>query len=134
MNQAASKPMSSGWSVELFCRFWGKPSVDAIRKGAHAIITDDIVGVWPYGTVLRGRDEYVAGLVRLLEAIPDFRARVREHARDREFTFIRWEATGTYEGAPFAAMGVDRVRLRGNLVAENLILSDHPVFRVVAPA
>lgn len=134
MNKVAPKPMSSGWSVELFSRFWDNPGIDAVRKGAHAIITDDIVGVWPYGTVLRGRDEYVAGLVRLLEAIPDFRAQVMEHARSGEFTFIRWEATGTYEGAPFVAIGADRVRLRGSLVAENLILSDHPVFRVVAPA
>lgn len=133
MNQMSLKRKSQGWSVELFKRFWDTPSVEAIGKGAHAVITDDIVGVWPHRTVLRGRDEYVAGLIRLLTKIPDFRAQVKEHARSGEFTFVRWEATGTYEGARFVAIGADRVRLRGDLVAENLIMSDHPAFRVVAP-
>lgn len=132
MNQVASKPVTGGWSVELFERFWENPSIEAVRRRTPAILTDDVVGVWPHGTVLRGRDEYVEGIVRLLTAIPDFRAQVKEYAARGEFTFIRWEATGTYERARFVAIGTDRVRMRGNLVAENLIMSDHRVFGVVA--
>jgi hypothetical protein len=134
MNQAANISAPRGWNVELFRRFWDSPSVETLRNGAPAILTEDAVGVWPHGTVLRGQDAYVQGLIRLLTAIPDFHATVKEYASNGEFTFIRWEATGTYEGAPFVAIGADRVRRRGNLVAENLIMSDHPVFRVVTPA
>ena len=43
---------------------------------------------------------------------------------------VEWRGTGP-DGA-FQAIGVDRVRLRYGLVAENLIVSDHPIFAVLA--
>jgi hypothetical protein len=55
-----------------------------------------------------------------------------EHATNGEFVFLRWNGRGTGPDGAFQAIGVDRVRLRDGLVAENLILSDHPIFAVLA--
>jgi len=75
-----------------------------------------------------GWEDYTQPIVDLLTFIPDFRAELAEHATNGEFVFLRWAATGTAPDGPFSAIGVDRVRVRGGLVAENLIISDHPIF------
>lgn len=55
-----------------------------------------------------------------------------EHATNGEFVFLRWSGRGTGPDGAFRAIGVNRVRLRDDLVAENLILSYHPIFAVLA--
>jgi hypothetical protein len=46
--------------------------------------------------------------------------------------FIRWLAKGTGPAGPFEAAGADRLIVIDGFVAENLILSDHPVFAAFA--
>jgi len=60
--------------------------------------------------------------------IPDFRAEPIEHATNGDVMFVRWIARGTGPKEPFEAVGVDRLIVPNGYVAENLILSDHPIF------
>src|SRR5262249_1627420 len=72
--------------------------------------------------------EYAKRIIDLLDFIPDFRAEPIEHATNRDVMFIRWVARGTGPKGPFEAVGVDRLIVPNGYVAENLILSDHPIF------
>jgi hypothetical protein len=67
-------------------------------------------------------------LIDLLDFIPDFRAEPIEHATNGDVMFVRWIARGTGPKGPFEAVGVDRMIVPNGYVAENLILSDHPIF------
>ena len=51
-----------------------------------------------------------------------------EHATNGDVMFVRWIARGTGPKGPFEAVGVDRLIVPNGYVAENLIISDHPIF------
>ena len=75
-----------------------------------------------------GPQEYAKRIIDLLDFIPDFRAEPIEHATNGDVMFVRWIARGTGPKGPFEAVGVDRLIVPNGYVAENLILSDHPIF------
>ena len=76
----------------------------------------------------RTPQEYAKRIIDLLDFIPDFRAEPMEHATNGDVMFVRWIARGTSPKGPFEAVGVDRLIVPNGYVAENLILSDHPIF------
>jgi SnoaL-like domain len=124
---------TNSWSVDSWCTFWANPSAERALVRAPTVITDDVVGVWPHATrPVRGKQEYTQRIVALLSLVPDLHLDLMEHATNGEFVFLRWSGRGTGPDGVFQAFGVDRVRLRDGLVAENLILSDHPIFAVLA--
>jgi len=97
------------------------------------ITTPDVTGYWPRTTrPVRGPKEYAQRIVDLLAFIPDFRAELVEHATNGDIMFLRWVATGTGPDGRSEAVGVDRLIVPNGYVAENLILSDHPIFAVIA--
>lgn len=114
--QAVTTP---GWSVETFAAFWDNPDPSLVR---HAV-TDDVVGDWPGDPEpVRGAQAYADRIAQVLERVPDLRLEVAEHAANGEFVFVRWIAHGTGARGPIEGLsGIDRIRLRDGLVAENII-------------
>lgn len=113
------------WTTALFADFWSEPDLDYVPS----IITDDVVGIWPGGQVVRGADAYVAVLAELLTALPDLRLEVQEEAMKGEFGFSRWVMHATGANGPFEMAGMDRTRTRDGLVCENYIFFDNTQFR-----
>ena len=129
----AQATQANGWSVDSWRTFWADPHAARALVRVPTVVTDDVVGVWPHATrPVRGKQEYTQRIVALLSLVPDLHLDLMEHATNGEFVFLRWSGRGTGPDGAFQAIGVDRVRLRYGLVAENLILSDHPIFAVLA--
>jgi hypothetical protein len=42
---------AAGWTTDLFAEFWKEPDL----KRVPSIITDDVVGYWPGGRIVRGK-------------------------------------------------------------------------------
>lgn len=113
------------WSVEGFERFWSKPEPDVVP----AVLTDDVVGHWPgRSQPVRGRAAYTDCIRALVAALPDIRLSVAEHAASGECTFVRWVMRATGKHGAFELTGIDRIRLRGGQVLENLIVFDTALF------
>lgn len=75
------------WSVRSFEAFWSSPEPSRVP----ASLTEDIVGHWAgREEPARGRAEYTGCIAALVDALPDVRVSVAEHAQSGEFTFIRW--------------------------------------------
>jgi hypothetical protein len=68
--------------------------------------------------------------IRKTEAASSALARAEpiEHATNGDVMFVRWIARGTGPKGSFEAVGVDRIIAPNGYVAENLIISDHPIF------
>ena len=114
------------WSVEGFARFWAKPDVNLVA----AVLTHDVVGRWPGRRLpARGVAEYTQILEELIALLPDMRLDVVEHATNGDLTFVHWIMRATGVKGPFQMTGIDRIRLRGGLVAENIIRFDSAEFR-----
>jgi SnoaL-like protein len=114
-----------GWSVETFEAFWSNPDPSLV-PGA---LTEEVVGYWAgRAEPVRGRDAYTRCIARIVEALPDMRLEVAEQAQNGEFTFIRWIMHATGRQGAFQFSGIDRVRTRGPLVAENVIVFDTAEF------
>src|SRR5262249_13676981 len=113
---------AAGWTTELFAEFWKAPDL----KYIPSIVADDVVGYWPGGRVVRGRQEYVRALEELLALLPDLWLDVKEQAMsaDGEFGFARWVMHATGANGPFELDGVDRARVRNRLVCENYVFFD----------
>jgi hypothetical protein len=121
------------FTVEGWQASWANPSPDRIRQRMPMISKPDITGYWPRTTrPVRGQQEYAQRIIDLITFIPDFRAEMKEYAINGDVMFIRWLAKGTAPAGPFEAPGADRLILADGFVAENLILSDHPVFAAFA--
>jgi SnoaL-like polyketide cyclase len=113
------------WSVEMFAGFWANPDPALVPP----VLTEDVVGHWPgRDEPARGRDEYTRCIAAIVEALPDMRLEVAEHARNGEFVFVRWVLHATGDHGPFDLAGMDRVRTRGPQVAENVIVFDTAAF------
>ena len=113
------------WSVEMFAAFWANPDPALVP----AILTEDVVGYWPgLDEPVRGREDYTRCIAAAVEALPDMHMEVLEHARNGDFTFVRWILRATGEQGPFELTGIDRVRTRGPHVAENVIEFDTAAF------
>jgi ketosteroid isomerase-like protein len=120
---------AAGWTTELFAEFWQAPDLNRIPS----IITDDVVGYWPGGRIVRGRDEYMTALEELLALLPDVRLDVKEHtmSADGEFGFTRWVMHATGANGPFELDGMDRTRVRDGLVCENYVFFDSAQFEAL---
>lgn len=102
--------------VEGFARFWANPNPALLPP----LLAEDVVGHFPGEPApIRGRDAYVAKITQFLELLPDLRLEVAEYATNGEHHFIRWIARATGAKGPFEFSGIDRIRVRGGLVAEN---------------
>ena len=121
------------FTVEGWQASWANPSPDRIRQRVPMISKPDITGYWPRTTrPVRGQQEYAQRIIDLITFIPDFRAEMKEYAINGDVMFIRWLAKGTGPAGPFEASGADRLIVADGFVAENLILSDHPIFAAFA--
>lgn len=110
------------FTVDGFRLFWSNPDPALVAP----VLTDDIVGHWP-GSVepVRGKAEYIERIAQIIGALPGMYLEVAEQATNGEFIFIRWVLHATsVDGAPFEATGIDRIRMRDGLVAENVIVFD----------
>ena len=108
------------FTAAAFQVFWADPSPDAVSADAFV---PDVVGYWP-DTVVRGVEDYTARLRKLLELLPDLRLEVGEHADNGEHIFVRWIMRATGRHGAFEMGGVDRIKVRDGLVAENRIFFD----------
>ena len=113
------------WSVETFAAFWSNPDPALVPP----VLTEDVVGHWPgRDEPVQGRDEYTRCIAAIVEALPGMYMEVAEHAESGEFVFVRWVLHATGEHGPFELTGIDRVRIRGPQVAENVIVFDTAAF------
>jgi hypothetical protein len=108
------------FTAEAFAAFWASPSAEAVTP---ELFTADVVGHWP-DTVVRGPEAYTARLKQLLEMLPDLRLEVGDHADNGEHIFVRWVMRATGRHGAFEMGGVDRIKTRDGLVAENRIYFD----------
>jgi len=116
------------WSVQHFAAFWANPD----PKLVHHAVTEDVTGYWPWSdTPVRGVEAYVRRIAEVLALAPGLRLEVAEHASNGEFVFIRWIAHGTGAKGPIELSGIDRIRLRGGKVAENIIRFDTAQFEAL---
>jgi SnoaL-like protein len=106
-----------GWTPELFAVYWSAPSARYLRE----MVTDDVVGHWPGAGTVRGSEDYIAALERLMTALPDLRLEVHDSAVNGEVAFVRWVMHATGVDGPFTMGGVDCVHTRGGRVCENFI-------------
>lgn len=123
--QRLDELFAAGWTPDLFAEFWAAPDLRYIPS----IITEDVVGYWPGGITVTGKDEYLATLHQLLGALPDLRLEVPERTMDGEFGFSRWVMHATGANGPFTMVGMDRTRVRDGLVCENYIVFDNAEFQ-----
>jgi hypothetical protein len=129
----AQAPARGPFTVEGWKAAWADPSPERVRTRVPLIAAPDIAGYWPRTTrPVRGHLDYAQRIVDLLTFIPDFRAEMIEHATNGDVMFIRWIARGTGPSGRFEAVGADRLIVPNGYVAENLILSDHPIFAAFA--
>jgi len=113
------------WSVRSFEAFWNRPVPGLVP----AVLTEDVVGHWAGRTEpVQGREAYTHCIAALLDALPDVRLSVAEHAQSGEFVFVRWIMRATGAHGPFELSGIDRVRLRDGYVAENVVVFDTAAF------
>ena len=113
------------WSVKSFEAFWSSPEPGRVP----ASLTEDVVGHWAgREEPVHGRADYTACIAALVEALPGVRVSVAEHAQSGEYTFIRWIMRATGGHGPFEISGIDRVRVRDGLVAENFVVVDTAAF------
>jgi ketosteroid isomerase-like protein len=117
-----------GFTAETFAAFWAKP--DLSDPSGASNLADSVVGYWPgEEEPVRGREEYLAALVELLNRVPDLTLSVAESADNGEHLFIRWVAHATgADGKPIEHTGVDRIRIVDGKVVENRIFFDRAEF------
>jgi hypothetical protein len=114
------------WSVEGFRHFWAKPDAALVP----AVLTDDVIGYWPgRGEPAIGVANYTSAIAQLIRLLPDLNMEIAEHAANGDIVFVRWIMRATGKHGPMQMTGIDRIRLRDGLVAENLIRFDSEEFR-----
>ena len=115
------------WAVDHFRRFWAAPD----PTGPTPHLSPEIVGRWPDGRTLHGIAEYRSRLIRSGRLIPDIRLEVVEHAVNGELVFIRWRGRGTGRKGSFELFGVDRLRVEGDQIVENIVHFDTATFEAL---
>jgi ketosteroid isomerase-like protein len=125
IEQSQTNVAQPAWSVEMFAAFWSNPDAALVPP----VLTEDVVGYWPgLDEPVRGRDAYAGCIAAIVEALPDMRLEVAEHAASHDVVFVRWILHATGDHGPFELTGMDRVRVRGPQVAENVIVFDTAAF------
>lgn len=111
--------------VDRFAYFWSNPDTALLQGG----LAQDVVGHFPGDPEpVRGRDAYIERVGRYLEALPGLRIEVADHATNGDLTFIRWLARPAGPDGPTEFGGIDCIRLRDGLVAENYVAFDPAQF------
>ena len=118
------------WAVDHFRTFWSAP--DPAAAAPH--LSPEIVGRWPDGRVLHGIQEYRGRLINLGRLIPDIRLEVIEYAVNGDLAFIRWRSHGTSRNGRFELFGVDRLRVDGGRIVENIVHFDTAAFETLVGA
>ena len=112
-------------TVEKFARFWADPHPELLRGG----VTDDVAVYYPgQSEPERGPEAYIANVQRYLQLVPDLRLEVLDYACNGDVTFVRWLARGTGVNGRFEMPGIDCIRTRDGLVAENHVTYDSAEF------
>jgi hypothetical protein len=123
--QSTATVQRPGWSVETFEGFWSNPDPSLVP----GVLTEDVIGHWAgRDEPVHGRVQYTRCIAAVVAALPGMRLTVAEHAQSGDFVFIRWIMHATGEHGPFELTGIDRVRVRGSQVAENVIVFDTAAF------
>lgn len=118
-------PTHDAWSQDGFQEFWNDPKAGFAKSKLH----EDVVGRWPGGIVIKGRDAYLKQLGAMLALTPDLRLEILDHARNGNVAFMRWRSHGTGPLGPFEMEGMDMVRLEGNKEIEIVAFFDPGVYR-----
>lgn len=119
------------WGADQFAAFWMAPRLDLPTDE----LAEDVRGWWPGQPAPRvGIAAYTRPLRILLGMVPDFRLDIAESAEHGDFTFVRWNARGTWRGERLDFSGIDRIRQRDGRVAENRIYCTHPLIDAVLAA
>lgn len=127
--RATGRFSAPGWSVERFAEFWSDPAAEDVA----ALVTRDVIGWWPGSDEpVRGVEAYTQALAHILALLPDMRLRVAEHASNGGLVFVRWIMRASGNRGPFELTGIDRIRMRDGLVAENIIRFDPHHLRQLA--
>jgi ketosteroid isomerase-like protein len=102
----------------------------ATTEQRQGFTAETLAAFWPgEEEPVRGREDYLAALVELLNRVPDLTLSVAESADNGEYLFIRWVAHATgADGKPIEQTGVDRIRVVDGKVAENRIFFDRAEF------
>ena len=125
MTQLINATQPANATVEKFARFWADPHPEMLRGG----VTDDVAVYYPGASEPQhGPDAYIASVQRYLDLVPDLRLEVQEYAYNGDDTFVRWLARGTGAHGRFELSGIDRIRTRDGLVAENRVVYDSAEF------
>jgi hypothetical protein len=135
MAQNQTSDLTSGWTVDRFRAFWGKPDISMV-PAIRSRITSDIIGHWPrqIGDIL-DPDLYLGVIADILTVCPNWSLVVPEYARSGDLHFVRWIATGTGPDGRFEFNGCDRVKTTATgQVCENYIFCDHPFFAQISPS
>ena len=112
-------------TVENFASFWADPHPELLRGG----VTDDVAVYYPGAREpQRGPDAYIANVQRYLQLVPDLRLEVLDYAYNGDVTFVRWVARGTGVNGRFEMPGIDCIRTRDGLLAENHVTYDSAEF------
>jgi hypothetical protein len=108
------------FTAQAFATFWADPKAEYVTPDPFV---PDVVGFWP-DTTLHGVEDYTARLKNLLTKLPDMYLSLAEFADNGEYIFVRWVMHAAGPNGRFEMPGVDRIRVKDGLVAENLILFD----------
>jgi hypothetical protein len=108
------------FTAQAFETFWADPRPEYVTPD---LFVPDVVGHWP-DTTLHGVEDYTGRLKAILTKLPGLRLSVAEWADNGEYVFVRWVMHATGPGGRFEMPGVDRIRVKDGLVAENMILFD----------
>jgi predicted ester cyclase len=129
MPDAATETRSPAEIVrEVFEEVLNRRDADALASYWH----EDIVEEFPVGT-FRGRDQVRAYFAETFAAIPDIRIEAQRIAGEGETVFVKWRATGTFDGGPW--MGIeptgDRIELDGMdcfTIRDGLVVHNHVIY------
>lgn len=107
--------------VDRWATAWGSPTPEKIRT-----LTDsEIVLTWPgLPEPIRGADAWVARVAGTLDRFPDLRLEVTDYAQRDDLLFISWRARATVGGVETEWQGIDRMRMRNDVVVESLVAFD----------
>lgn len=115
-------PIDPNGAAAGFAAFWAAPD-PALLPG---LIAPDAIAYWPPGGRLsHGVAGYQKNITLALDAMPDLRLEIADHAVNGDLTFVRWIARATGPDGPIEFDGFDRIRVNGDgLVVENVIRTD----------
>ncbi len=112
--------------VERFAYFWANPDLSLLKNS----FTDDVLLYSPgEAEPRRGPEAYIAKTAEFLDLMPGLRLEVADYATNGDLTFIRWIARATGANGPIEFSGIDRLRVRNGLIAENRIVFDNALFQ-----